>query len=53
MLVVSSKREVCTARLSFIWVVMKIVIESPEKLTDSDLEEIVDEWNGKDRRIAV
>ena len=24
---------------------MKIVIESPEKLTDSDLEEIVDVWN--------
>ena len=28
--VVSSKREVYTARLGFIWVVMKIVIESPE-----------------------
>ena len=32
---------------------MKIVIESPEKLTDSDLEEIVDVWNRKGRRIAV
>ena len=32
---------------------MKIVNESPEKLTDSDLEEIVDVWNGKGRRIAV
>ena len=31
---------------------MKIVIESPEKLTDSDLEEIV-VWNRKGRRIAV
>ena len=31
---------------------MKIVIESPEKLTDSDLEEIVDVWNRKGRRIA-
>ena len=31
----------------------KIVIESPEKLTDSDLEEIVDVWNRKSRRIAV
>ena len=26
---------------------MKIVIESPEKLTDSNLEEIVDMWNRK------
>ena len=26
---------------------MKIVVESPEKLTDSDLEEIVDVWNRK------
>ena len=32
---------------------MKIVIESPEKLTDSDLEEIVDLWNRKGGRIAV
>ena len=32
---------------------IKIVIESPEKLTDSDLEEIVDMWNRKGRRIAV
>ena len=32
---------------------MKIVIESPTKLTDSDLEEIVDVWNRKGRRIAV
>ena len=32
---------------------MKIVIESPKKLTDSDLEEIVDVWNRKGRRIAV
>ena len=32
---------------------MKIVIESPEKLTDSDLEEIVDVWNRKGTRIAV
>ena len=32
---------------------MKIVIEFPEKLTDSDLEEIVDMWNRKGRRIAV
>ena len=32
---------------------MKIVIKSPEKLTDSDLEEIVDVWNRKGRRIAV
>ena len=31
---------------------MKIVIESPEKLTDSDLEEIVDMWNRKGRWIA-
>ena len=32
---------------------MIIVMESPEKLTDSDLEEIVDVWNRKGRRIAV
>ena len=32
---------------------MKIVIEYPEKLTDSDLEEIVYVWNRKGRRIAV
>ena len=32
---------------------IKIVIESPEKLTDSDLEEIVDVWNRKGRRIPV
>ena len=33
--------------------IMKTVIESPEKLTDSDLEEIVDVWNRKGRQIAV
>ena len=32
---------------------IKIVIESLEKLTDSDLEEIVDVWNRKGRQIAV
>ena len=32
---------------------MKIVIGSPEKLTDSYLEEIVDIWNRKCREIAV
>ena len=32
---------------------MKIVIESPEKLPKSDLEEIVDVWNRKGRWIAV
>ena len=32
---------------------MKIAIESPDKLLDSDLEEIVDTWNRKSRRIAV
>ena len=32
---------------------MKIVIESPQKLTDSDLEEIVDVWNRKGRQITV
>ena len=32
---------------------MKIVIESPEKLTDSNLEEIVDMWNRKGRRIVL
>ena len=32
---------------------MKIVIESPAELTDSHLEEVVDVWNRKNRRIAV
>ena len=32
---------------------MKIAIESPDKLTDSDLEDIVNVWNRKSRRIAV
>ena len=31
----------------------KIVIESTEKLTDSDLEEIVDVWNRNGRQIVV
>ena len=32
---------------------MESIIESPEKLTDSDLEETVDVWNRKGSRIAV
>ena len=32
---------------------MKIAIESPAELTDSHLEEVVDVWNRKNRRIAV
>ena len=32
---------------------IKIAIEFPDKLLDSDLEEIVDTWNRKSRRIAV
>ena len=32
---------------------MKIVIESPQKLTESDLEEIVDVLSKKGRWIAV
>ena len=32
---------------------MKIAIESPAELTDSHLEEIVNVWNRKDRRIAL
>ena len=32
---------------------MKIAIESPETLFDSDLEEVVIIWNRKGRRIAV
>ena len=32
---------------------MKIAIESPEKLSDSDLENIVDLWYRKSRRIIV
>ena len=32
---------------------MKIAIESPKKLSDSDLENIVDIWYRKSRRIIV
>ena len=32
---------------------MKIAIESPEKLSDSELENIVDLWYRKSRRIIV
>ena len=32
---------------------MKIAIESPDVLTDCDLEEVVNVWNRKGRRIAV
>ena len=32
---------------------MKIALESPVELTDSHLEEIVDVWNRKSRRIVV
>ena len=32
---------------------MKIVLESPDELTDSHLEEVVNVWNRKSRRIVV
>ena len=32
---------------------MKITIESPAELTSGHLEEVVDVWNRKNRRIAV
>ena len=32
---------------------MKIALESPAELTDSHLEEVVDVWNRKSRRIVV
>jgi hypothetical protein len=32
---------------------MKIAIEVPDSLSDSNLEEIVRIWNRKNRRIAV
>ena len=32
---------------------MKIAIETEDKLTDSDLKAIVDIWNRKGRRVAV
>ena len=32
---------------------IKIIVESPDKRTDSNLEEIVDVWNRIGRRIAV
>ena len=44
------RSHLCDTSLSHL---MKIAIESPDKLTDSDLEDIVDVWNRKSRRIAV
>ena len=41
------------SRLTELSLSKKIVIESPPKFTDSDLEEVVDLWNRKGRRIAV
>ena len=32
---------------------MKIALESPAELADSDLEGIVDEWKRKSRRVAI
>ena len=32
---------------------MKIAIKSPDQLTNSDLEDILDLWNRNGRRIAV
>ena len=32
---------------------MKIAVESPDKLSDNNLEEIVDTWNRKPRKIVV
>ena len=32
---------------------VKIAIESPNELTDSDLDEIVEVWNRKNRRVSV
>ena len=32
---------------------MKIALESPDELTDSHLEEVVNVWNRKSRRIVV
>ena len=32
---------------------MEIAIKSPDTLLDSDLEDIVDTWNRKNRRIVV
>ena len=32
---------------------MKIALESPDELTDSHLEEVVNVWNRKNRRIVV
>ena len=32
---------------------MKIALESPDELTDSHLEEVVNVWNRKSRRVVV
>ena len=32
---------------------MKIAIESPDQLTDQDLEQVIDTWQRKNRRITV
>ena len=44
------RSRLCDTSLSHL---MKIAIESPDKLTDSDLEDIVDVWNRKSRSITV
>ena len=32
---------------------MKIAIESPDQLTDQDLEQVIDIWQRKNRKITV
>ena len=32
---------------------MKVAVESPKELSDTDLEQIVDIWNRKPRKVAI
>ena len=36
-----------------VWLMCKVAIESPDKLSDEDVEEVVRVWNRKGRGIVV
>ena len=44
------RNQIRQASLSYL---MKIAIETPENLNDSDLDSIISVWNRKPRRIVV
>ena len=50
MKLIKTRNRIGQSSLSYL---MKIAIETPEKLSDSDLDAIISVWNRKPRRIAV